>query len=93
MQSFSKLFSGLFSGILIALLFIGCASSPSEEADTVKAVEATEVEQVTQDNGLNSSPVFEEVLPDTGLMEGVNPEEIITDDWNSDSPDAEATDD
>ena len=93
MQSFSNLFLGLLSYLLVALLFVGCASSPGEEVDSVQAVEATQQGQVTAGEDAESIPVFEEVLPDSGLLEGVNPEEIITDDWNSDSPDAEATDD
>ncbi len=72
---------------------MGCAGNPGKDVDSVQAVEATQEKVETTVDEVNSIPVLEEVLPDSGLLEGVNPEEIITDDWNSDGPDAEATDD
>lgn len=93
MQSLNNLISGLISGIYLCLLVIGCSIDQAENIDATHSEKEISEEQVIAEDGIESTPVFEEVLPDSGLLEGVNPEEIITDDWNNDNPDAESIDD
>ncbi len=74
---------------LFCVILISCNNAQSGNNEPVLIPDEKEMVEV-EDNG---EPQFEVVLPDSGLMENINPEEIITDDWTSDSPDAEASED
>lgn len=78
----------LFWTLLFGLLLWSCGSNQIEAEESKPQVIE---ERITESD--NDQPQFEEVLPDSGLMENINPEEIITDDWTSSSPDAEASED
>ena len=80
------------------LIFLFCsllgacsANTSQDQAPKENANPSNEI-QTSAEEKSDPAPVFEEVLPDTGLMNNINPEEIITDDWTSDSPDAESSD-
>ena len=78
----------LLKTLLFGLLLCSCGSNQNEADESKPPVLQEGIAEFD-----NDQPQFEEVLPDSGLMENINPEEIITDDWTSGSPDAEATED
>jgi hypothetical protein len=92
MPSTTKL-CNTFLLILLFCSFLGaCDANPSQEQEAKENVRPTSEAEISVEKESAPAPMFEEVLPDTGLMNNVNPEEIITDDWTSDSPDAESSD-
>jgi hypothetical protein len=54
-------------------IHLACNNSAQVEVETDNQTEAVVEEEVIQ---------FEESMPDSGLLDNVNPEEIITDDWS-----------
>ncbi len=93
MRSSNKVCSQLIMSFFICALLTACASSTVEEKEQETPANPSAEAHLSIEDESDPTPVFEEVLPDTGLMNNVNPEEIITDDWTSDSPDAESSDD
>lgn len=60
--------------IVLVLIFTSC-SEPEAPAQEVIIVEPTQE--------IDNRPLTEE-LPDSGILKGVDPEQIITDDWSDD---------
>ena len=84
MRITDKLYQLLILTLSFCFLLSNCGQIEKEAIDSYSKDDVRE-EVEAESNGV---PQFEVVLPDSGLMENVNPEEIITDDWNSESPDA-----
>lgn len=58
---------------ILLLTFSSCSNTPINEELEEKVIETEIKEEAIQ---------YEESVPDSGLLDNVNPEEIITDDWS-----------
>ena len=68
---------------LLVTLGLALLSSCGNESAEKKALESSPEIDITEDVQ-EEAIQYEETMSDAGMLEGVNPEEIITDDWSDD---------